>query len=224
MRKIVKLADPCWERGRPARISFIAYSLMRPRRPRSQPGFTLIEMLTTVAALIILLGLMVSLARYVRNASAVDLTKKLLRQMDLLLAQYSAHHGGRVPGVTPLIDPNATSPPDENTLQKSSAENNRQIIAALRSEAGLSTTAFIGLPESIYNDATLRDSWGSPIVFMPALHPAIGMAPENKPFFFSAGPDRRFLTQEDNLYSYEEGPAARAERGFELQGPGFRQR
>jgi hypothetical protein len=44
-----------------------------------------------------------------------------------------------------------------------------------------------------------------PIVFMPAMNPAIGMAPQNRRFFFSAGPDRNFLTQEDNLYSYEEG-------------------
>ncbi len=47
-------------------------------------------MLTTVAALIILLGLMVSLARYVRNASSVEVTKRLLRDMEGLLAQYRA--------------------------------------------------------------------------------------------------------------------------------------
>ena len=34
----------------------------------------------------------------------------------------------------------------------------------------------------------------------------IGMAPRNAPFFVSAGPDRNFLTLEDNLYSYEETP------------------
>jgi hypothetical protein len=31
------------------------------------------------------------------------------------------------------------------------------------------------------------------------------MALGDRPFFVSAGPDRRFLTREDNLYSYEEG-------------------
>ena len=39
-------------------------------------------MLTTVAALIIVLGLMVSLARYVRNALAVEVSKDLLHRMD----------------------------------------------------------------------------------------------------------------------------------------------
>jgi hypothetical protein len=38
---------------------------------------------------------------------------------------------------------------------------------------------------------------------MPAMHPAIGMAPENRYFLFSAGPDRRYLTRDDNLYSYD---------------------
>src|SRR5436305_6543773 len=59
-------------------------NLPRPYRR----GFTLIEMLTTVAVLVIVLGLMVSLARDVRNRSAERLTKDLLRRLDLLVAQY----------------------------------------------------------------------------------------------------------------------------------------
>ncbi len=74
----------------------------------------------------------------------------------------------------------------------------------MRGEAGVTPDTFGGLPDSIYNEATLRDPWGSPIVYMPAMHPLIGMAPDNRPFFFSAGPDRQYLTQDDNLYSYEE--------------------
>src|SRR5436853_6587535 len=56
---------------------------------RARKGFTLIEMLTTVAVLIIVLGLMVSLARYVRDASAQAVSKALLRQLDHLMAQYA---------------------------------------------------------------------------------------------------------------------------------------
>ena len=58
---------------------------------------------------------------------------------------------------------------------------------------------------AVYDEVTLRDAWGTPIVFMPAMHPAIGMALGNRPFFVSAGPDRMFRTLEDNLYSYEQG-------------------
>src|SRR5258708_5078578 len=43
---------------------------------RSRTAFTLLEMLTTVAVLIILLGLMVDLAGYVRNRSATDLARQ----------------------------------------------------------------------------------------------------------------------------------------------------
>ena len=60
------------------------------------------------------------------------------------------------------------------------------------------------VPVSMYDETTLRDAWGSPIVFMPAKHPWVGTAPQDRFFFFSAGPDRRYLTQDDNLYSYEE--------------------
>src|SRR5436189_5604015 len=56
----------------------------------SRRAFTLIEMLTTVAVLVIVLGLMVSLARDVRNRSADRLTKDLLRRLDTLVAQYRA--------------------------------------------------------------------------------------------------------------------------------------
>ncbi len=176
---------------------------------RSVRGYTLLEMLTTVAALIIVLGLMVSLARYVRNASAIEVTKRLLRDMEGLLAQYRAQHADALPLVTPFVGAHVDA--DEAGLQRAALANNQRIVAVLRSATGVSPDLFGGLPDSIYNDATLRDPWGSPIVYMPAMHPMIGMAPDNRPFFFSAGPDRQYLTQDDNLYSYEE----------RVQGSGF---
>src|SRR4051794_1464097 len=51
-------------------------------------AFTLIEMMTTVAVLVIVLGLMVSLARDVRTRSAERLTKDLLARLDTLVEQY----------------------------------------------------------------------------------------------------------------------------------------
>ena len=39
---------------------------------------------------------------------------------------------------------------------------------------------------------------------MPSKHPLVGTAPNDRFFFFSAGPDRLYLTQGDNLYSYED--------------------
>ena len=170
--------------------------------PQRRRAFTLLEMLTTVAALVILLGVMVDLARYVRNDSSVKLTKQLLHQCDVLLAQYVQHHGGQLPTITPFAY--APEKLDEATLQQRAIQNSREFVAALRREAGSESELFGGLPDSVYNDATLSDAWGSPIVYMPSMHREIGIAQQDRPFFFSAGPDRRYLTQDDNLYSYEE--------------------
>ena len=171
---------------------------------RVRPGYTLLEMLTTVGAMIIILGLMVSLARSVRSASAQELTKDLLHKLDVLMDQYEARFGA-LPNVAPFIPDNPAAM-SESMLQHNAYQNNRQLVAVLRAQAGLSDQSFGGLPDAIYNDAVLRDAWGSPIVYMPGMNPAIGMAPKDRRFFFSAGPDGKYLTQEDNLYSYEETP------------------
>jgi len=169
-----------------------------------RPGYTLLEMLTTVGAMIIILGLMVSLARSVRSASAQELTKDLLHKLDVLMDQYEARFGA-LPNIAPFIPDNPAAM-SESMLQHNAYQNNRQLVAVLRAQAGLSDQSFGGLPDAIYNDAVLRDAWGSPIVYMPGMNPAIGMAPKDRRFFFSAGPDGKYLTQEDNLYSYEEAP------------------
>jgi len=95
--------------------------------------------------------------------------------------------------------------PEEAELQRAAKENNRDFMAALWREARRSPAEFGELPVEIYDEVILRDAWGTPIVFMPGMHPAIGIALEDRPFFLSAGPDGRFRTLEDNLYSYEEG-------------------
>ena len=170
---------------------------------KSQMAFTLIEMLTTVAVLVIVLGLMVSLARQVREQSAIQLTRELLLKLDRVMAQYAARNAGQLPEASPLIaTPGAV---DEPLLQQAARTNNAQFLAALRRQEDLSAKEFSDLPISIYDEVTLRDAWGTPIVFMPPRALNVGMKPQDRFFFFSAGPDRRFLTREDNLYSYEGG-------------------
>ena len=195
---------------------------MAPHRPSragvGAPGgrrraFTLIEMLTTVAVLVIVLGLMVSLARDVRTRSADRLTKDLLRRLDELVRQYqarlprnlSAEERAKYPIVRPLFD---TLPPEEAHLRENALANNRELIRCLKSQVDLSGTKFNDLSIANYNEVNLVDSWGSPVVYMPHQHPLIGMAAGDRWFFFSAGPDRKYLTRQDNLYSYESGPAA----------------
>ena len=157
-------------------------------------------MLTTVAVLIIVLGLMVSLARYVRKQLAVEVTKDLLHKLDELMTRYHQRHDV-YPKVTPFAGPGPL--PAEETLRQQAMRNNRDFVLALRIDGLLAEDSFGGLPQTIYNDATLRDAWGSPIVFMTTMREGIGMAPQDKPFFFSAGDDRRYRTLQNNLYSYE---------------------
>ena len=199
-----------FELAGPEPVGWVSYfdiriSCFRPRRRRN--GFTLLEMLTTVAALVIVLGLMVSLARYVRNELAIEATRDLLHRLDTIVQQYMTRHGDKIPQVEPFIPPvtPADALPDEQTLQQRAVANNRGITEALRADGLLQDEAFGRLPESSFNpnEPGIRDAWGTPIVFMPSMHEGIGMALQDKPFFFSAGPDQRFLTQENNLYSYE---------------------
>ena len=67
-------------------------------------GFTMIELLTSIAVLVIVFGLMISLSNFVRNTSATDLTVSLLRKLDDQLEQYSQKNGGQFPPV-PAFDP-----------------------------------------------------------------------------------------------------------------------
>jgi type II secretory pathway pseudopilin PulG len=178
---------------------------------RSRLGFTLIEMLTTVAVLIIILGLMVNLARYVRDRSAQQLTREVLAAVQAQMAQYLTSNG-QYPPVTPIL---AADQLDafEAALDEPAKANNEQLVAALKLDYRLhnpqDTTDPLEkkCPISVYDHKTLRDAWGRPIVFMPRQHSLIGLAPsrqgQDQYFFFSAGPDRKYLTRQDNLYSYE---------------------
>jgi prepilin-type N-terminal cleavage/methylation domain-containing protein len=165
-------------------------------------AFTLIEMLTTVAVLVIVLGLMVSLARDVRNRSAERVTKDMLARLDRMMAQYVERNAQQLPAVTPLIppvpagaDPTVVPPePSDEELLRAARANNADFSRVLRAHATLDDA-----------NPSFFDAWGNPVVFMPRQHPLIGMAGGDRFFFFSPGPDGRFLTREDNLYSYERG-------------------
>lgn len=165
-------------------------------------GFTLLEMLTTVAGLIIVLGLMVDLAGYVRKRSASELTRRLLGDLDRVVDRYLASYRTPIPVADPL--PGDGELPDEDTLLALAIKDNAQFVRVLKREGEFTSDLFASLPLSIYDSAHLRDAWGTPIVYLPRAHRMIGMAPQNRGFFFSAGPDRQFRTRDDNLYSYEQ--------------------
>jgi hypothetical protein len=76
------------------------------------------------------------------------------------------------------------------------------VIRLLKAYHAFPSELFDDLSISYYDGQCVRDAWGSPIVFMASMNPAVGMAAKGW-FFFSAGPDRKYTTKSDNLYSYE---------------------
>src|SRR4051812_33390470 len=155
-------------------------------------GFTLLEMLTTVAVLIILLGLMVDLAGYVRNRSATDLARTVLAGLDTAMQKYRTDYEA-YPPVHPFTrDPELQD--DEDTLLSNSRQNNRDFVAALKGAGLLKPDAIPALSAALFDGSTLHDAWDMPIVFIPE-HGKIGTAPSGAGFFFSAGPDRLYKTR-----------------------------
>jgi prepilin-type N-terminal cleavage/methylation domain-containing protein len=172
----------------------------------SPRAYTLVEMLVTVAVLVVVLGLMISLARHVRDRSATLLASDLLSKLEILRDHYHARFGMYPTALAVVPDNDDT---DENLIRRRAVKNNQQFIRELRSCEDLSQTVFKDLPISIYNEVDLRDPWGDAIIYLDHPHATIGMPPGDGHFFFSAGPDRKFMTREDNLYSYETTPAER---------------
>jgi prepilin-type N-terminal cleavage/methylation domain-containing protein len=169
---------------------------MRPQRPST--GFTLVEMLATMAALLIVLGLMVGLARHVRSTSAKELTNDLLRRLDQAMARYVRLNDDQPPNLPPFIS--GPDPVTDNAALARRAQLNN--IAAMRLLQEYHVIRLEELPVSYSDGLPVCDAWGSPIVFMPSMNPAVGMAAKGW-FFFSAGLDRKYTTKSDNLYSYE---------------------
>ena len=175
-------------------------------------SFTLIEMLTTVAALVIVLGLMVSLARYERRRSAENFTREdILGRLDALLARREIMENKALQealadhNIVPRLIRPSSREPEEPVLQHNAAANNTEFVQIFKKYVG--DKAFKDFPLSLYNPTanTLVDAWGTPIVFMPSGALNIGISPQNRSFFLSAGPDRKFSSVVDNLYSYERG-------------------
>jgi hypothetical protein len=152
------------------------------------------------------MGLVVSLARNVRAESARVVTQKVLFELDRLMAQYQAQHEQRLPVIAPLIPADAVAPPDEAALHRAALANNTQFVQLLLTRETVARS-FAELPLRLHGQVNPRldDEWGNPIVFMSSGNKYIGTAAGGKSFFFSAGRDGKYLTLDDNLYSYEPG-------------------
>jgi type II secretory pathway pseudopilin PulG len=174
--------------------------------PRAAAGYTLVELFLTVAVLMMLLGLVVNMGNRLRQESLDRQARHQLQRLTAAIDRYAAEHAGRLPDVTPLIDPAGLAPladptatGDPPALRAAAARNRDDVRRALGWP-----------PEPDAARDPLTDPWSTPIVLMPKQSPAIGMAPGDRFFFVSAGPDRQFLTRADNLYSYDYADAVTA--------------
>lgn len=183
-------------------------------------GLGLIELLALVAFLAIALGLAVSVARHVRSTSAQEATRARLSTLVEVARLYSHDFAGQLPVAELPESATTDSAPFRNWVRQ---QNQRVLESFLRwqgssaTPAGSVTTGGAGadapgplqvsdplpLPGPRVDASLLVDVWGSPIALMPRSHTRIGLSPGNGPFFFSAGPDRDYLSLSDNLYSYE---------------------
>lgn len=155
-------------------------------------------MLAAGAFLVILLGLMIQLSRDVRHRSADQLTRQTLRKLQTALDNH--------PDIQSLLETRITSiksfsKTSEGDLKQLAAQNN-QVFLSLFKEKGY-IQEFKEFPLSIYDGTSIKDAWGTPIVYWPSGMEGIGMAAQKRSFFISAGPDRSLGTLSDNLLSYE---------------------
>jgi type II secretory pathway pseudopilin PulG len=150
-------------------------------------GFTVLELLTALAFLVVIMGLMVSLARYVRSNAAEQITRRTLEELQARLDQYYQRFGVYPPGQE------LPEQVDEKSVNVWAQQTEPIWVTALGK--GLGETSEV---------VPTRDAWGKTIGYLMHHHPFIGMAPQNRPFFFSAGPDAQYLTRQDNFYSYEQ--------------------
>jgi hypothetical protein len=161
------------------------HSSLSSRRSSFSPAFTVLELLTVLAFLVIMMGLMVSLARYVRSNSAVELTRQMLASLASAQAVYMSPNAPQMDGLPSDLN--------ETVVQRYLLRvSNARVRHLLERNA-------VVPPEPV-----VRDAWGNAILLVPRQHDQLGMAPRNEPFFISAGPDGKYLTLDDNLYSYEQ--------------------
>lgn len=155
----------------------------------------MIELLALVAILAVAFALMAATAGHVRSNSAMELTRKRMTALTAATADLLQR------GIDPRLAVTfpSTSSTDtrlEENLGRFALESSRKLGKSLAEQPESLLAQAIGTPE-------LRDAWGRPMALLPQQFPAVGMAPEDGPFLVSAGPDGRFLTLSDNIYSYD---------------------
>lgn len=148
----------------------------------SRSNFGLLELCTACAALVIVLGLSVSLARRVRSNDSQAAFMEQLARLNAALDRYGV--------------------PDELAPFADALDGNEEMAnAAVHTAALRNSESWIG-PLHL-DPADGFDPWGMPVVLLDGPHPQLGMALHLRAFFMSAGPDGRYFSLADNIYGYD---------------------
>ncbi|MGC4031297.1 MAG: hypothetical protein QM754_06065 [Tepidisphaeraceae bacterium] len=151
-------------------------------RKTGRAGFGLLELLTSVAFLVILLGFAVSAARYVRSKDSAAAIRQQLAMLNGRLAAYG------LPAELPIFAENLTAADEAAAPDRvlDQAKENADLCA-----------------DWLRVDRTsMTDPWGTPIVAIPGKHRARHVAAVQA-VLDDAGPDGRFFTLSDNIYGYD---------------------
>ena len=195
-------------------------------------GFVLVEILLIAAVLWIAIGLLISLSRHVRSRSAESDTARMLWKAHLALSRAQSAQAS-TDGATGIVSSSTVAEAsavgglpkplglDElaiaspKTVRQTLDGHNRVLVHALlqsmpddEANDPRSQVAWARLSRSMFDGQTLRDAWGTPVVLARGDDQRLGLAPGRRDYCLSAGPDRNFLTRDDNLYSFEQDQPA----------------
>lgn len=189
-------------------------------RPTMRRAFTLIEILVALFVISVLIGMLVIGVRYSINHANTRATKITMESLKSIAAEYPKE----IPFQRFIFEPEIPkgvpgpvyegSPFREGVAVVNTAEYWNTIMAvpaAREMIANLKSIPVAATQPTTRPSVVPVDAWGNPIIMVPSA--VVGVksggkqvtvwAPTSQPYFMSAGPDGRFDTGDDNVYSWE---------------------
>jgi len=188
----------------------------RLNHDKYKKAFTLIEVLVTLTIILILVGIMTGLGKYLKTSSSEDLTESAIQVVGLALEQYYSVHTAFPPQIDSKADwetelgsaitlvPPGTAPADAEFWQSSAlfyyldqTPASRQFLESLAAQmttnknaSGVKLVIEIPTGGTKYDLVRIVDAWGRPLRYEYAVGDVF-------PQVISAGADGKFDTGDD---------------------------